>query len=125
MNLTPRPPDPEALLRQNLRDTSPAFEARWVALKRDLRGERAAKSSWRWPWPALAAGSGLLALLTLAFFWAQPGLTGTPGSNPVATQHTVSAQMIEEMLTLNESLAPALGVIEPGMIETLVMLAKN
>lgn len=125
MNLTPRPPDPEALLRQNLRDTSPAFEARWVALKRDLRCERAAKSSWRWSWPSLTAGAGLLALLSLVLFWPQSGQTGTPGGPPMVARHTVSPQTIEEMLTLNEALAPALGVIDPEMLETLVMLAKN
>ena len=37
---SPRPEDIDALLARGYRDTTPEFEGRWVALKRDLRQPR-------------------------------------------------------------------------------------
>lgn len=66
----PLPPDDgetDRLLARRYRETSPEFEARWVALKRDLR-QAPTTRRWRWPaWPAWGwiGALGVAALLVV------------------------------------------------------------
>jgi len=81
----PRPPTPrdeeiDALLARRYRDTSPEFDARWVALKRELRAaSRAPHQSWfhGWMrWPALG-GAIAAAVFTVGVWRRVP-----PGESP-------------------------------------------
>ena len=65
----PRDEDIDALLARRYRDTTPEFEARWVALKRELRQPSTRRRPWAslpaLPWLALgglAAGVMVLAI---------------------------------------------------------------
>lgn len=88
---SPRGDDPvDRLLARRYRDTSTEFEARWVALKRDLRQAPAARR-WRWPaWPALAwlGAVGAAAWLILAVI--QPR-----SPEPIPAGPEVSPQLAE------------------------------
>jgi hypothetical protein len=67
-----RPPPPrndeiDALLARRYRDTSPEFEARWVALKREMRpAPRPRRQSWFHGWMHWSALGGALAAVVLA-----------------------------------------------------------
>lgn len=94
--MKPNPPsDPDdaqvdRLLARRYRDTSPDFEARWTALKRDLRQ---APVSHRWRWPAWATWAGLGALgaaAALVFVVTRP-----PPPTPVTEKIELSPQLAE------------------------------
>lgn len=74
---TSQPPDDreiDALLARRYRDTSPEFEARWVALKRDLRtAPPPRRFSWLHGWLQWSALGGAVAavILTVAV-WRKP-----------------------------------------------------
>lgn len=59
----------DALLARRYRDTTPEFEARWVALKRDLR-QTPVRRRWSWAgWTTwIALGSAVAAVLVVASF---------------------------------------------------------
>jgi len=80
---TPRSTPPsegeiDTLLARRYRDTSPEFEARWVALKRELRsapaGERAGWFNAWWQWAALGSAAAAAALIFAV--WSRPGFDG-------------------------------------------------
>jgi hypothetical protein len=68
-----RDEDLDALLARRYRDTTPEFEARWVALKRDLRQSPVRR---RLPWsgwiPWLALGGAAAAFALVASFTLRP-----------------------------------------------------
>jgi hypothetical protein len=84
---TPRPDSPrdaqvDALLARRYRDTSPEFEARWVALKRELRQEpvRPRRSAWLASWTQWFALGGAVAAVAITFaVWRKPAPAIAPG----------------------------------------------
>mgnify|MGYP000981080984 CR=1 FL=1 len=74
----PRPDDPlDSLLARRYRETSPEFEARWLALKRDFRPTAA--QTRRLPWPVAWLGWGAIALAaTLAILLFRPDVPLPP-----------------------------------------------
>jgi len=70
----------DALLARRYRDTSPEFEARWVALKRDLRtAPRSRPFAWFEGWTRWVALSGALAAVALTVtVWRKPVPTAGP-----------------------------------------------
>lgn len=84
---TPRPNSPrdseiDALLARRYRDTSPEFEARWVALKRDLRNApaRRHRPAWFTGWTQWFALGGAMAAVALTFaLWRQPAPPAASG----------------------------------------------
>lgn len=98
----PRKPDDDdldRLLERGYRDTSPEFEARWVALKRELRQRPAPRLRW------LAAGRltgwlgamGAVAVIAFIFFAVRPPAPPAPELTP----------QLRELLTLDAALAHA------------------
>jgi hypothetical protein len=77
----PRDDEIDALLARRYRDTSPEFEARWVALKRDLRAAPSRRRfAWFQGWTQWAALGGAAAAVALTFaLWRQPAPPATPG----------------------------------------------
>ncbi|MBI5689814.1 MAG: hypothetical protein HZC55_06915 [Verrucomicrobia bacterium] len=73
-NTPPRDDEIEALLARRYRDTSPEFEARWVALKRELRQAPARpRPSWFEGWNRwLALGGALAAVVLTVAVWRRP-----------------------------------------------------
>jgi hypothetical protein len=62
-----RPEEIDALLARRYRDTTPEFDARWVALKRDLR-QTPVRRRWSWSgwtsWIAIGTVAAAAALVT-------------------------------------------------------------
>lgn len=79
----------DQLLRRGYRDTSAEFEARWVALKRELRQPPRPRSFWSAPWVGWLGLVGAAA--TLAFV-VHIRHTPTPA---VETQPSLSPELIE------------------------------
>lgn len=110
MNSNPSlPPDDQEtdrLLARRYRDTSPEFEARWVALKRDLRQAPATRRR-LWPgWPALGwvGALGVAALLVLVVI--QPR-----SPEPVSAGPELSPQLAE-LFAMEAALAPAAPLLD-------------
>lgn len=110
MKATPSlPPDDEEtdrLLARRYRDTSPEFEARWVALKRDLRQAPTARRR-LWPaWTALGwvGALGTAALLVLVVI--QPR-----SPDPVPAGPELSPQLAE-LFAMEAALAPAAPLLD-------------
>ncbi len=77
----PRDDQIDALLARRYRDTSPEFEARWVALKRDLRSAPPARHlAWFHGWVRWTALGGAVAatVFTLSV-WRKTAPTEVPG----------------------------------------------
>lgn len=105
-SLPPDDQETDRLLARRYRDTSPEFEARWVALKRDLRQVPATRR-WRWPaWPALGwiGALGAAAILVLAVI--QPR-----SADPVPTGPELSPQLAE-LFAMEAALAPAAPLLD-------------
>ncbi len=77
---TPRDDEIDALLARRYRDTSPEFEARWVALKRGLRAApRRHPLAWWQGWTQWLAVGGAVAAMAITFaVWRQPAPTRAP-----------------------------------------------
>jgi hypothetical protein len=71
---SPRDAEIDALLARRYRDTSPAFEARWVALKRELRqAPPARRRAWFAGWTQwFALGSAVAAAVLAVNVWRRP-----------------------------------------------------
>jgi hypothetical protein len=91
----------DRLLARGYRDTTPAFEARWTQLKRDLRAAPARpRRAWTWP------GLGWLVPLAAAaavLLWVRPA----------APPHdaTLAPAALAELWHLDELLGPALALL--------------
>jgi hypothetical protein len=78
MKPDPRTPpgddETDCLLGRHYRETSPEFEARWVALKRDLRRQPAVRARWRpfAPWTGWLGVMGAAAAVALAVHFFRP-----------------------------------------------------
>lgn len=70
----PRDDEIDPLLARRYRDTSPEFEARWVALKRDLRtAPPPRRPAWITAWTSWVAVSGAVTAIALtAIVWRRP-----------------------------------------------------
>lgn len=93
----PRDDEIDLLLARQYRDTTPEFEARWVALKRELRSAPAAR---RWPW-----WSGWLGLLTTGSIAAVVlvlSLTRTAPGPDLPTK--IDPSMVAELLAMDDAL---------------------
>jgi len=70
---SPRDQDIDALLARRYRDTSPEFEARWVALKRELRNVPVRRHGWTWSgrnsWVVLSGVAAALVMVLILATW--------------------------------------------------------
>ena len=85
----PRDNEIDALLARRYRDTSPEFEARWVALKRDLRTAPPARAlAWHEGWTRWFALGGAVAAVALTVsVWRRPAPADvTTEPSPVLTE---------------------------------------
>jgi hypothetical protein len=114
----PRPPSEEEidrLLASRLRDTTPAFEARWRDLRRELRNAPAPRRRWlTWPvWSTgLAAAGVTLAVLLVLRPWTPAVPPPTPAFSPV----------FAELLEMDDVLARATPLLDPENREVLLHL---
>jgi hypothetical protein len=113
----PRDEDIDVLLARRYRDTTPQFEARWVALKRALRNEPLRRSRWRWAgwggWSALAGATTVAALLAVAT-WRQapPPVSVPPEPSPA----------LAELFAMDTVLGPATALLDAETREALLHL---
>ncbi|HLP08255.1 MAG TPA: hypothetical protein VK178_08815 [Opitutaceae bacterium] len=115
---SPTPPDdPEAFLRHGLRDTTPEFERRWTALKRQLRTAPAPRSAplRRWWW-ALLVPTGLAAAWLLFF----PLAPGTRPADPAA-----DLAAFTDLLTLDAELRAALPLTDREAVDDLLAIPAD
>lgn len=106
---TPSDADVDRLLARRYRDTSPEFEARWVALKRELRQTPAARprlfTVWRLTgWLGAAGALGAAAAIAFVVYAARP-----PASPPAAAG--LSPQLTE-LLAMDAVLGRALPLLD-------------
>lgn len=112
----PHPPpsgdDLDRLLARRYRDTSPEFEARWVALRRDLR--QAPRSPPRW-FPAwrLAGWLGAACAAAFVLLFTRPAGSSAPALTPA----------VRELLTLDAALARARPLLDEETRAALLHLA--
>lgn len=112
---SPTPPDdPEAFLRNGLRDTTPEFERRWTALKRELRTEPAPRPAplRRWWW-AMLVPPGLAATWLLL----SPLAPGTRSAAPAA-----DLAAFTDLLTLDAELRAALPLADREAVDDLLVI---
>lgn len=99
---SPRDEDIDTLLARRYRDTSPAFEARWVALKRDLRTEPQQRSQWTWPgWGRWMALSGALVVAVIL------GIITSRYEPPPVADHAEPSAVLAELFAMDEVLGRA------------------
>lgn len=112
---TPESPTPsdekiDRLLAGRLRDTTPEFEARWVALKRELRQTPARKRSALWTtWTAWLGAVAAGAALAVAFVAVrQPSVTQPNGGEAaLVSTGAVPSEALEELFAMDAVLARA------------------
>lgn len=106
----PSDEDLERLLSSNVRRTRPEFEQRWRELRGTFTSPQPSRVRWRWMlWPGLATGAALAVLLA---FELRP-------SSPPASPGPVS---FEELIALNDALAPAQPLLEAETREAVINL---
>jgi hypothetical protein len=88
-----RDEDLDALLARRYRDTTPEFEARWVALKRELRQAPAPPRHRAWSgWTGwLVAGAAAAVILVASLTQRQPGGSGPEISPALAELFAMDA----------------------------------
>ena len=103
----------DALLARRYRDTSPEFEARWVALKRDLR-QTPARRRWSWSgWSAwMAIGAAAAAVVLVASL--------TLRTNPPPTAELSPA--LAELFTMEAVLSRGSALLDPENRDALLHL---
>lgn len=124
MNSNPRPTptddELDRLLARRYRDTSSEFEARWVALKRELRQAPPARArflpAWR-PASWLGAVGALGAVATIAFviYFSRSTTSSSPELTP----------KMSELLALDESLGRALPLLDEETRSALLHLSAT
>lgn len=117
----PRPAPPtddeiDALLARHYRDTTADFEARWVALKRELRQAPPPRAGFRWPaWAGRGALTGAVAALVIVFaFWTRepPGVGAGAEPSPA----------LAELFALDAALGRATALLDPENRDALLHL---
>lgn len=117
----PRPTPPtddeiDALLARRYRDTTADFEARWVALKRELRQAPPRRGGWRWPaWAGHFVLSGAVTALVIAFALG----TREPPRGSGAAELTPA---LAELFTLDAALGRAGALLDPENRDALLHL---
>lgn len=106
---TPSDDDINRLLARRYRDTSPEFEARWVALKRELRQSPPVRHrllpTWRLTgWFGAVGALGAAAAVALVVYTARP-------PTPVAAAPGLSPQLTE-LLAMDAVLGRALPLLD-------------
>lgn len=102
----------DTLLARRYRDTSPEFEARWVALKRDLRQAPAPRPfpGWRLAgWLGAAA-----AVAAFVFLFTRPAVPSAPELTP----------QMRELLALDAALARAQPLLDEETRTALLHLSS-
>lgn len=114
----PRPPSDEEidrLLASRIRDTTPAFEARWRDLRRELRHAPPPRR-WRLAWPSawmgLAATAGLAVLLFLY----------RPADAPPPVPPSGFSPVFAELLEMEDILGRATPLLDPENRDALLYL---
>jgi hypothetical protein len=122
MNPNPRPApsddDLDRLLARRYHDTSPEFEARWVALKRELRQAPPPRArllpAWRLTgWFGAMGALGAAAAIAFVMYTARP----TDSSSPELTPQ------VRELLALDDSLGRALPLLDEETRTALLHLS--
>jgi hypothetical protein len=115
---TPSDDDIDRLLARRYRDTSPEFEARWVALKRELRQAPPARvrplPAWRLTgWFGAVGALGAAAAIAFVMYSARPPTSSSPELTP----------QVSELLALDESLGRALPLLDEETRAALLHLS--
>jgi hypothetical protein len=110
MNTPPIPPrdeDIDALLARRYCDTTPEFEARWVALKRELRHQRVPRRPWLWfastPWLTLGGLAAAIVFLAVATWQRE---------TPSAMTADVPSPALVELFAMNAVLDRATALLD-------------
>ena len=111
------PPDPAALLRHGLRDTTPAFEQRWTALRRQLRHEPAPRRARLLPWLWAVLAPAALAAAWLLLSPRVPHLRPASGSADLAA--------FADLLSLDADLRPALPLADGEIVDDLLAIPSR
>lgn len=98
---SPRDEDIAALLARRYRDTTPEFEARWVALKRNLRKPLRPR---RWIWNGWGSWTALAGALAVA---AVLSITAWRHERPPAPDVPALSPALAELFTMDEVLGRA------------------
>lgn len=112
-------------LKAGLRETSPEFEARWVALKRDWRRAphhvpaRTRAAAWA-GWLGLPLGALAVWSLLVVFGPARPA-----GQERTMAAAGATPQAISELLELNGALTEGLVLADADVLETLDLLSQQ
>ena len=115
---SPSDEDIDRLLARRYRDTSPEFEARWVALKRELRQAPVARArlfpAWRLTgWLGAAGALGAAAAIAFVMYSARPSTSLSPELTP----------QVSELLALDETLGRALPLLDEETRTALLHLS--
>ena len=121
MNPNPRPApsddDLARLLARRYHDTSPEFEARWVALKRELRQappRARLLPAWRLTgWFGAVGALGAAAAIAFVMYSARPATSSSPELTP----------QVRELLALDDSLGRALPLLDEETRNALLHLS--
>lgn len=108
-----RDEDLDALLARRYRDTTPEFEARWVALKRDLRQIPVRR---RLPW------SGWMAWLALGGVAAAFALVVSLTLRPLPTAEAELSPALAELFSMDSVLSRGSVLLEAEQREALLHL---
>lgn len=103
----------EALLARRYRDTTPEFEARWVALKRDLRQTPGRR---RWPWSGWSAWMAIGAAAAAVVLVASLALR----TNPPPTAELSPA--LADLFTMEAVLSRGSALLDPENRDALLHL---
>jgi hypothetical protein len=115
---TPRDEDVDALLARRYHETSPEFEARWVALKRDLRNAPDRRRWWTvsgWKNWAMLSGAAAALVMVLAFATWQ-----REAAAPGATIEV--SPVLAELFAMDAVLGPATPLLDAENREALLHL---
>jgi hypothetical protein len=115
---TPRDEDVDALLARRYHETSPEFEARWVALKRDLRIAPDRRRWWTvagWRNWVMLSGAAAALVMVLAFATWQ-----REAAAPGATIEV--SPVLAELFAMDAVLGPATPLLDAENREALLHL---
>ncbi|MDI1247520.1 MAG: hypothetical protein PSV13_01430 [Lacunisphaera sp.] len=116
---TPSDDDLDRLLARRYHDTSPEFEARWVALKRELRQappRARLLPAWRLTgWFGAVGALGAAAAIAFVMYSARPATSSSPELTP----------QVRELLALDESLGRALPLLDEETRTALLHLSAS